>query len=49
MKKLEPLEEDHSKLKANFAAILCACKILLSASKHLRPTFFDILLQIFDV
>ena len=62
MKKLEPLEADHTKLKANFvgceislwlrnnfAAILCACEILLGASKYLRPTFFDILLQIFDV
>ena len=33
----------------NFAAILCACEILLSASRYLRPTFFDILLQIFVV
>ena len=33
----------------NFAAILCACEILLSASKYLRPTLLDILLQIFDV
>ena len=33
----------------NFTAILCACEILLSASRYLRPTFFDILLQIFDV
>ena len=33
----------------NFAAILCGCEILLSASRYLRPTFFDILLQIFDV
>ena len=55
MKKLEPMEADHSKLKANFAglrnfaAILCACEILLSASRYLRPTFFDILLQIFVV
>ena len=72
MKKLEPLEVDHSKLKANFAglrnqplaakwfrshpvclrnfaSILCACEILMSASRYLRPTLFDILLQIFDV
>ena len=49
MKKLEPLEADHTKLKANFAGceishlvrlrnfatILCACEILLSASRYL--------------
>ena len=74
MKELQPLEADHSKLKANFAglrnqplaaksqedgceislwlrngdlqlvnfvAILHAYKILLSASRYLRPTFLD--------
>ena len=68
MKKLDPLEADHTKLKAisqaaksafgcemvsfslrNFAAILHACEILLSASRYLRPTFLDLFLQIFDV
>ena len=33
----------------DFAAILCACKILLSASRYLRPMFFVILPQIFVV
>ena len=57
MKELDPLEADHTKLKANFAgcemvsftlrnfvAILHAYKILLSASRYLRPTFLDFLL-----
>ena len=33
----------------NFTTILHACEILLSASRYLRPTFLDFLLQIFDV
>ena len=33
----------------NFTAILCACEMLLSASRYLRPTLLDLLLQIFDV
>ena len=33
----------------NFTAILHACEILSSASRYLRPTFLDFLLQIFDV
>ena len=61
MKKLEPLEADHIKLEANFAgceinlwlrnfaAILRACEMLLSASRYLQTTFLDFLLQIFDV
>ena len=57
MKELEPLEANHTKLKANFAgckmvsftlqnfaAILHAYEILLSASRYLRPTFLDFLL-----
>ena len=31
----------------NFAAILCACEILLSASRYLQPTLLDIFLHIF--
>ena len=82
MKKLESLEANHTKLKANFvgceislwlrnhkvmaaklvfgyemvtfslrnfAAILYACEILLSASRYLRPTLLDFFLQIFVV
>ena len=33
----------------NFAAILYACEILLSASRYLRPTLLDFFLQIFVV